>query len=330
MFSKTEIKEILTQGNDEILIKGLKIKKKIFGDEILLRGIIEFSNRCRRNCLYCGIRASNKFLKRYRISHEEIFEIIKNIHHYGIKTVVLQSGEDVKHDIKKLGKLIEKIKSNFEIAITLSLGDLKKEEYRYLKDSGADRYLLKFETSNGEIFEKLRPKTTLKDRLKNIYILKELGYEVGSGNIIGLPGTDLNTLVEDLILIKNLNLDMIGVGPFIPHKKTPLKNFSPPDIYLSLKFLSLVRIMNPLSHIPATTSFDALKKDGRLKALKAGANVIMMDITPPIYSSNYEIYNGKSVISYFKNIDEKLKTLEKMVKSGGGVLVKNIGKSLKK
>ncbi len=330
MFSKSEIRDaLINYPLKEIMEKATCEKRKIFGNRILIRGIVEFSNHCSKNCLYCGIRAANINVKRYEMKEEEIFEVVKKACELKIKTVVLQSGELKRKKILKLGKIVEKIKGSFSLAITLSLGDLTKDEYKYLKECGADRYLLKFETSDEKLFEKLRPNTSLKERIKNIYTLKDLGYEVGSGNIIGLPGSNLDTLINDLLLIKELELDMIGVGPFIPQRDTPLKDGKSPNIDITLKFLSLVRLLNPISHIPATTSFDALHPEGRILGLKSGANVVMMDITPPKYSKNYKIYNKKTEISYYKDLAEKMRKMTEMVEKSGNKLFFDIGASLK-
>lgn len=281
------------------------VRKKVHGNKVHLRAIIEFSNYCKCNCLFCGIRRENRKLPRYRMKEEEIVKIAKEAVKEGFKTFVLQSGEDPFWNAKKLSEVIKEIKK-FNVAVTLSVGELSYDDYAVLRDAGADRYLLKFETSDEKLFKRLKPDTTLDRRIQCLRWLKELGYETGSGNIVGLPGQSIESLAEDIALMKELELDMIGIGPFIPHPETPLGKYPFGDPFLTLKILAITRIFLPFANLPATTALGTISPSLRLKAFSCGANVIMPDITPEKYKNLYEIYPGKnqsqSSYSYLKNV----------------------------
>lgn len=275
--------------------KALLQKNSIYGNEIFIRGIIEFSNFCRKNCLYCGIRKDNRYLNRYRMSIDEILLRVENIVKEDIKTVVLQSGEDIYYTREMLCEIIGKIKKKYNIAITLCIGERSKDDYRAFFDAGADRFLIKHETSNEKIYEKLHPGETLKDRLKLIEYLKKIGFQVGSGNIVGLPFTTINDYINDIFLIKELDLDMAGIGPFIPTKNTPLEGYKPPHIDLVVRILAVARIVLKDVNIPATTALFSLGGIDALEmAIDAGANVLMPNFTGDDFRKNYRIYDNKS------------------------------------
>jgi len=278
----------------ELFKKADKIRKKYCGDEVHIRGIIEFSNYCSRNCLYCGLRRENRNVRRYRIKKEEVVDLALKIASLGIKTLVLQSGDDLCYPRDSICEIISGIKKNADIAITLSIGERPFEDYKAFKEAGADRYLLKQETSDFSLYAKLHPGQNLKKRLKILEYLKRLGYQIGAGNIVGLPAQTLKNLADDILLLKELDVDMAGIGPFIPHKDTPLKNFPPGDLNLTLRVLALARILTKNSHLPATTALATLDpREGQLLGLKAGCNVIMPDFTPEYYRKNYTIYDHK-------------------------------------
>lgn len=309
-----EIKEFLRGKDDKNLFdKANRIRLQVFGKDVYIRGIIEFSNMCREDCLYCGLRKSNRVLERYRLQMEEILEGAELAEINNIKTIVLQSGDDLAYSKDFIGKLIEEIKKRFDVVITLSLGERTYEEYAYWREKGAERYLLKMETFDKKLYEKMRPGKKLEDRLKRIEWLKELDYEVGSGIIVGLPGQDLDSLANDLKQLTELELDMIATGPFIPHPETPLRDYPHGDVNLSIRVIALLRIMNPYSNIPATSALASLRSDAREKGLKAGANVIMPSLTPKRVRLLYNIYPGKNEscqcvideIKYIKGIIEK-------------------------
>ncbi len=263
------------------------------GDSIHLRGLIEISNQCAQDCLYCGLRRGNTAAPRYRMSAEEIVQAARETRALGIETVVLQSGEAAAYGTEELCSVIRRIK-DLGVAVTLSFGEKSREQYEAYRDAGADRYLLKFETSDRALFQKLRPGASYENRFRCLDWLKDLGYQVGSGVMAGLPGQTPEILANDILRFKEMDLDMIGVGPFIPHPETPLADCPPGDAELALKTLALTRLAVPRAHLPATTSIEALTPGGRERALLCGANVIMPNRTPLAYRPLYEIYPNQA------------------------------------
>lgn len=279
-----------------------KITLKHYGNKVFLRGLIEFSNHCKCDCLYCGIRKSNSKVKRYRMNEDEILDCVRAGYNKGIRTFVLQSGEDPYYKTKDIIKIIEKIKNiDNDIAITLSIGIKSYEEYKSFKFAGADRYLIRFETSDPKLHKKLRNGISLNTRLKAIENLKKLDYEIGSGFMVGLPDETSKTFFSNIKLSRELELDMIGIGPFIPHPQTPLNFFTKfydkkTALNKSLYAISLLRINLPLSNIPATTAMGTIHPKGREMALSSGANVLMPNITKEKYKKNYLLYPDKICI----------------------------------
>lgn len=267
------------------------------GDEVHLRGIIEFSNYCEQNCLYCGLRDDNYKLTRYRMTPEEIIETAHVISNLGIYTIVLQSGEDNYYDTDRIAYIIYQIKQNTNAAITLSLGERGFDEYRTWKIAGADRYLLKHETANPKLYSTYHNKQKLEDRLSHLRFLKTIGYQIGSGNIIGLPKQTIEDIADDILLCKEFDLDMAAFGPFIPSPNTPYQNKSAGNVDLTLRTMAAARIVLKKVHIPATTALATLDDDGRIKGLNAGANVVMPDLTPSPYREQYQIYPNKKCIN---------------------------------
>ena len=282
---------------EEIFNFADQVRKQFMGDGILLRGLVEFSNHCRNSCFYCGLNKNNQELERYRLGKEEILSCVEKLNSSGIKTVVLQSGEEDDLDPLWLKSVIEMIKAEFEIAVTISVGERTKEEYRIWRDAGADRYLLKIESSNKELYDSLHSGMNFENRLRCLRNLRELGYQVGCGNMIGLKGQTLKILAEDILFFKEQNFDMIGIGPFIPHPQTRLGSQKKGEVELTLKVLALTRIVTKNAHLPATTALGSLEEDFRIKGLKAGANVLMPNFTPLKYKKLYEIYPGKRCIT---------------------------------
>ena len=296
------------------------IRKKYCGDEVHLRGIIEISNCCEQDCLYCGIRKSNINLNRYRMTVKEILETVGKINGAGIKTIVLQSGEDHFYSRDLITKLILTIKEKYDTAITLSLGERGGDEYDEWKKAGADRYLLKHETANEQLYTEYHHQEYLKSRIAHIKYLKSIGFQTGSGNIIGLPGQTLEDIAEDIILCKELNCDMCSFSPFIPSNETPLRNVPPAKLEITLKTMAVARIVLKDVHIPATTALATLHSNGRELGLKAGANVIMPNFTPSGYREKYQIYENKSRADY--NIENNLKEIKDLVlRSGRSVAI---------
>ena len=304
-----------------------RARKEQCGDEVHLRGIIEFSNYCRRDCLYCGLRAGNRGLKRYRMSVRQITDAARRALRLGIPTVVLQSGEDPGFGFEKLCRAVRQIKK-MGLAVTLSVGELKAAEYRKLRDAGADRYLLKFETSDARLYARLRPGCRLSDRLKCLHTLRSLGYQVGSGNMVGLPGQSLASIAKDIELFRKFDLDMIGIGPFIAHPNTPLAGQGERDLALSLKTVALTRLYVPRAHIPATTASGSIDSRGREKALVCGANVVMPNLTPVKYRRLYQIYPNKVCMD--ESPEECYPCLRARILSLGRTIASTRGDSLKR
>jgi biotin synthase len=273
-----------------------RVRRTHCGDGVYLRGIIEFSNYCKRDCLYCGLRKSNGKIHRYRLTPQEIIDAAKVADGLGYGTVVLQSGEDSDYSISEFCRIIETIKKETKCAITMAVGELKKEDYAQMKAAGADRYLLKIETTNPKLFKTLKPDSDFDNRLRCLRNLKELGFQVGSGAMIGLLGQTLEDIADDILFFKQMEFDMIGIGPFIAHPNTPLNGATNGTLDLTLRAVALTRIITKNTHIPATTAVGTIDKDGRQKALKCGANIMMPNATPPQYRKYYEIYPDKICI----------------------------------
>jgi biotin synthase len=307
-----------------------KVRHDFVGDEILIRAIIEFSNICRNTCFYCGLNKNNSKLQRYRLNREEILAAVKNIAVAGIKTVVLQSGEDDDLNVIWFRKVIEDIKTYFNIAITLCVGERSREEYQLWRQAGADRYLLKIETSDKRLYESLHPLMSFENRLRCLEDLKSLGYQTGSGNIVGLKGQIPQVIAADILFFKKENFDMIGIGPFIPHHCTPLRDESAGSLNLTLKTIAITRIVTKNSHLPASTAVGSIGTgDARVLALQAGANVIMPNFTPQPYRRLYEIYPAKRCINEQPNecvgcLNMMGQTLNRSIEYSRGDSLKNI------
>ncbi|MFH1395119.1 MAG: [FeFe] hydrogenase H-cluster radical SAM maturase HydE [Candidatus Omnitrophota bacterium] len=290
---------------DELFKKAHQIKKIHSGDKVFIRGIVEFSNKCARNCAYCGLNHGNESLTRYTMPDEHVIKVVQKIKKDGIKTIVLQSGEDLNHTQERICGLIEKIKKyHNKTAITLSLGERPICDYKAFRSAGADRYLLKIETFNPGLYKKLHPGQELKQRIKALETLRKTGYQVGTGNIVGLPGQSLGDLSEDILFFKNFQPDMISVGPFIPQKNTLLKNIPPGRGDIALKVLALTRIVTQNAFLPATTALLTITpEEKRFHIFTAGADVIMLDYTPKHYRENYKIYDNKKTITFQDAVD---------------------------
>lgn len=291
-----------------------RVRRRFVGDSVQLRGLIEFSNYCAQSCLYCGLRNQNRLIKRYRMSADEICRAALRAKKLGIPTVVLQSGEDRSVDINAMCALVGRIKQA-GLAVTLSLGELPRSAFKQLREAGADRYLLKFETSDRRLYRKLRPGCELRERLRCLQWIRELGYEAGSGSMVGLPGQSLASIADDILLYRTLDLDMIGIGPFIAHPHTPLAGQPPVDLILVLKSIALTRIITKNTNMPATTAIGTADRNGRQKALQCGANVLMPNITPRRYRRYYEIYPDK--LSLKDDTAESMRFIRAMLRKLG-------------
>ncbi len=270
--------------------------RRHFGNRVYVRGIVEFSNFCRKGCHYCGINKANKNVGRYRLTLAEIMAAAMFMKKQGVLTVVLQSGEDPGSD----GLVIEsvkRIKNELNMAVTLSVGERDGRTYREFLKAGADRYLLRIETTDPQLFKKLHPDDDLEYREQCLFNLKKLGFEVGTGIMVGLPGQSLGSIARDLLFFKKLDPAMVGIGPFLPHQDTPLRGCKNTDLFLTLKTLALIRLVLPTSNLPATTAMGTMDPTGRQQALKIGANVIMPNFTPSQYRENYKLYDHKICVS---------------------------------
>ena len=297
-FTKKEIVDILKDDSQNEWLFSLadKVRRENVGDEVHLRGLIEFSNICHCFCKYCGLRCENKELDRYRILPDDIVKYAQKAVEMGYKTIVLQSGEDVFYTKEILCDIIRRIKE-FDVALTLSIGERSFEDYKAFRDCGADRYLIRIETTDKDLYKKMHPNMSFENRVRCLNDLKKLGYEVGTGCLVGLPEQTVESLADDILFFKEINADMIGIGPFIAHPHTPLKDMPNGNFTLALKVMALTRILLKNINIPATTAMETLNPNGRIIALQSGANVVMPNVTTTEYRAKYEIYPNKICIN---------------------------------
>jgi biotin synthase len=304
--SKDEIAYLIRTENpkeiDIIFNTADKIRKEVVGDVVDIRGAIEFSNYCRKNCRYCGLAARND-IKRYRMSEDDILKIAKQIYSIGIKTVILQSGEDSYYTVDKLISIIKRIKSETGMRVTLSIGERSFEEYELLKKAGANNFLLKIESTNEKLFGRIHPDDDYNTRKQCSIWLKQLGYINGSGNIIGLPGQTIEDIADDILYFKDMGINMIGIGPFVPAKGSEFEDCPQGSVELTLKTIAVTRIVCKRVYIPATTALASIDDDGQEKALRVGANTIMLINTPIGFRENYSIYNNKNMVDLKSALD---------------------------
>ena len=309
------------------------VRRERCGDAVPVRSIVEFSNRCANDCLYCGIRASNPVPVRYRMSPDEIVACARQIAATGAAgTIVLQSGETPGPLDDELAAILSRIRSEVPgLALTLSVGNRPRETYARWKAAGMDRYLLRFETSDPGLFARLHPDGTLAERLRCLRDLQSLGVQTGGGFMIGLPGETIETLADNILLCREFQFDMIGIGPYIPHPETPLgdrPNAYADDPDMFFRALAVLRLANPDAHIPATTAFDALFPDGRDLALRRGANVFMPNATPGPLRKHYQLYPGKPCVDEDASdcarcVHARLRALGRPVAPGPGHSLRN-------
>lgn len=284
--------------DDDVLYikeKARAIAKAHFGNKVYTRGLIEFSNYCKNDCYYCGIRKSNLNVCRYRLSKEDIMSCCEQGYQLGFRTFVLQGGEDLKYSDDDFVDIITSIKNKYpDCAITLSLGERSNDSFKKLKEAGADRYLLRHETVTKEHYEKLHPRNlTIENRTRCLYELKELGYQVGAGFMVGSPYQTTENIAHDLLFIHELKPAMIGIGPFLPHHETPFANEKSGSYELTLFMLSVLRLMIPNALIPATTALGTIHPLGRENGILSGANVVMPNLSPVTVRKQYELYDNK-------------------------------------
>jgi biotin synthase len=291
--SHADIVHLLTdEPASQLYARADEVRQAALGSDVHLRGLIEFSNICRNDCLYCGIRRGNKGVKRYRMGDDELVETARRAVEIGFKTIVLQSGEDMHFDQDRMSRIIERIKQ-MDVALTLSIGERDYGDYEAFRNAGADRYLLRIETTDVDLYHRLNPGMGWQRRHECLLMIKELGYEVGSGIMVGLPGQTVESIAGDLLYLKDLGVDMAGIGPFIPHPDTPLANEQGGSLEMALRTMAVMRLLLPDINIPATTAMESLHPQGRIMALKAGANVVMPNVTEGEYRRLYELYPGK-------------------------------------
>ena len=275
--------------------KAREVREAVYGKEVYLRGLIEFTNYCKNDCLYCGIRRSNKNAERYRLTEEQILSCCESGYKLGFRTFVLQGGEDAYFSDEVLVPLVKEIKNKYpDCALTLSIGEREKDSYQKLFDAGADRYLLRHETADKEHYESLHPaELSFDHRMKCLWDLKEIGYQVGCGMMIGSPNQTVKHLIKDLRFLQEFKPEMVGIGPFIPHHDTPFANCETGSVEITLKLLSIIRIMLPEVLLPATTALGTADGLGREKGILAGANVVMPNLSPTDVRDKYLLYDNK-------------------------------------
>lgn len=301
------------------------IRDDIYGKRVFIRGLIEISNYCKNDCYYCGIRRSNKNAQRYRLSKEQILSCCENGYELGFRTFVMQGGEDAFFKDEVVCDIVSSIKERYpDCAVTLSLGERSTESYRKMNEAGADRYLLRHETFDNTHYNKLHPvELDPENRKRCLRDLKALGYQTGTGIMVGSPYQTLENIAEDLLFIKELNPEMIGIGPFIPHKDTPFKNFESGTMEMTLRLISILRLLCPKALIPATTALGTISPQGREKGILVGANVIMPNLSPKEDRKKYMLYNDK--LSDGEEAVEGLNKLKESMRKIGYEIVEDRG-----
>ena len=296
--TKEELKELIncdTDTAERLRALAEKVRIENYGHDIYVRGLIEFSNYCKQDCLYCGIRKSNQNCERYRLGFDEIMECCDEGYDLGFRTFVLQSGEDPYFSDERICEIITAIKSKYpDCALTLSIGEKSFESYKRFYDCGADRYLLRHETANEAHYKKLHPSSqTFENRGRCLNDLKRIGYQTGCGFMVGSPYQTDECIADDLLFIKEFNPQMVGIGPFISHKDTQFSDYPSGTLEMTLKLLSIIRLMLPKVLLPATTALATIDPRGREKGISAGANVVMPNLSPVSVRKKYQIYDNK-------------------------------------
>ena len=328
-FEYSDILEIIKNKDDEadryLFEKADSVRQNVYGRDVYIRGLIEFTNYCKNDCLYCGIRASNKNAERYRLTDEDILSCCKNGYEFGFRTFVLQGGEDPYYTDGKICEIVYQIKTTFaDCAVTLSIGEKSKETYKRFYDAGADRYLLRHETASEGHYNRLHPdKMSFKNRISCLYNLKEIGFQVGAGFMVGSPFQTVENLANDLVFLREFNPHMVGIGPFIPHSETPFSNFERGTLRDTLVMVALTRLILPNALIPATTALGTIDPCGRELGLKAGANVVMPNLSPVKVRKLYDLYENK--ICTGEEAAECKSCLESRVRSAGYEIVVSRG-----
>lgn len=277
-----------------LLQKSHETRMAHYDNKVFMRGLIEFTNYCKRSCVYCGIRGGNKLAERYRLTLEQILSACDCGYRLGYRTFVLQGGEDDYFTDDRIVEIVISIKERYpDTAVTLSIGEKSYDSYKRYYEAGADRYLMRHETASKELYEKLHPHASFENRIQCLWDLKEIGYQVGSGFMVGLPGQTNEDYVKDLLFLKKLEPHMVGIGPFIPHKDTPLANEKGGTLEDTVLMVALTRLLLPKALLPATTALGSINPKGREEGIKAGANVVMPNLSPTSVRKKYSLYDGK-------------------------------------
>ena len=324
--SDSDLISIINCSDTEYLFtKAVKRRKEYYGNKVFIRGLIEISNYCKNDCLYCGIRRSNITLDRYRLTKEDILACANEGYRLGFRTFVLQGGEDMYFSDDDVCSIVYAIKTAYpDCAVTLSIGEKTKSSYKKYKDAGADRYLLRHETANASHYAKLHPSSmSLDTRKQCLWDLKELGFQVGSGFMVGSPYQTDSNIVEDLRFLQELCPDMIGIGPFLPHKDTPFKNEPSGSFLKCLNIIAILRLMFPYALIPSTTALATISPHGREQGIMAGANVVMPNLSPQDVRKLYSLYNNKAFSG--SEAAEAIEILKKQMQSIGYRVVTDVG-----
>lgn len=312
-----------TEFDKEIFAAADRVRHEYVGDEVHLRGLIEFSNICKQNCKYCGLRRDNSNVDRYKIDKEQVVLLAEAARDFGYKTVVLQSGESNLYSLEEIIYIIKEIKK-LGLALTLSVGEKTTDEYKAFKEAGADRYLLRIETTDKALYEQLDPGMSFENRVRCLEDLKKFDYEVGTGTMVGLPGQTISSIADDILFFQKIDADMIGIGPFIPNPDTPLKDDAGGTFNFTRKVVAIVRILMPYINIPATTAMEAIDPNGRILTLQSGANVVMPNVTDNIHKKEYLLYPGKICLNDEPNkcvgcISGKIKSIGRSVSNHAGM-----------
>ncbi len=309
----------------ELFERADKVRRSIYGDKVYIRGLIEISNYCKNNCYYCGIRCGNKNASRYRLGKEDILSCCSEGYRLGFRTFVMQGGEDNYYSDELMCDIISEIRRSYpDCAITLSLGEKSRETYEAYYSAGANRYLLRHETAESEHYNKLHPENmSLETRKKCLFDLKEIGFQTGAGFMVGSPYQTTDNIISDLRFLQELKPDMIGIGPFLRHNETPFAEFENGSMELTLRLLAVLRLMFPYVLLPSTTALGTIHPNGRELGLKAGANVVMPNLSPADTRKLYELYENK--ICTGEEAAESLERLKEKVENAGYRIVTERG-----
>ncbi len=291
------IRAVDSELNAALRLAARRVADRVFGRQVFMRGLVEVANRCARDCLYCGLRRSNRQLPRYRMSGEEIVERAKLVESCGLGTIVMQAGEGI-YRAAELAEIVAEIKRSTKLVVTLSFGEFSRPDFQLLRSAGADRYLMRHETADAELYAHLHPGYDLAGRLASLDYIREAGFEVGSGFMVGLPGQSEESILRDLELLVERRVDMAGIGPFIANPDTPLDGAGDGQVEVVLNLIAILRHALPGCNLPATTALDSLAHDGRERGLDAGANVIMPVMTPEGNKEHYALYPNKRCLTH--------------------------------